>query len=142
MYIRLYLIVSFFVFTGIGCATLCAPAKDAITVSNPWIRPAKATQNTAQYMTLICKDDKLISASCPLAGYVELHDHIDVEGVMKMRPVAYIKVQGQPVDMKPGGQHVMFFKLKKDFNPGDKVPVTLSFEKAGKIDLLVDVGQP
>ena len=114
-----------------------------VSVTSPWIRPAKATQNTALYMKLVCSkgQDRLIKAECEAAEYVELHNNIEENGVMKMRPVQSIGIQ-EPVDLKPGGLHIMLFNLKKELPVGEKIPVSLIFEKAGKIDLLVEVGPP
>jgi copper(I)-binding protein len=53
--------------------------------------------------------------------------------VMKMRAVSAIELPaGKPVDLKPGGYHVMLMDLKKDLKPGDTVPVTLVVEGADK----------
>ncbi|MOA52383.1 hypothetical protein D3C78_1756740 [compost metagenome] len=44
------------------------------------------------------------------------------------------------MELKPGGLHMMFFDVKKPFAEGDKVPVTLIFEKAGKVDIVLSAG--
>lgn len=146
MFLRFCCASVLFVFSSLGIAVEAAPMpKNSISVEKPWIRPAKATQNTALYMTLqngADESDCLIKADCEAAEYIELHNHIHENGIMKMRPVNKIDLQKNPVDMKPGGLHVMLFKLKKDLSDGDKIPVTLIFEKAGKIEVLVTVGKP
>jgi hypothetical protein len=43
------------------------------------------------------------------------------------------------VKFAPGGYHLMLMDLKTQFKQGDKVPVTLEFEKAGKVQLVLDV---
>ena len=41
--------------------------------------------------------------------------------------------------LAPGGYHIMFMELKAQLKQGDKVPVTLQFERAGKVDVTFDV---
>ena len=46
---------------------------------------------------------------------------------------------GATVILQPGGYHVMFMQLKEPFKEGAKVPVTLVFEKAGSVDVVLTV---
>lgn len=87
-------------------------------------------------------DDRLVSITSPLAGAVELHEMSMAGDVMKMRKLdAGIPVPaGQTVELKPGGLHMMFMQVKAPFQAGAMVPVTLVFEKAGKLDLVLRVG--
>ena len=41
--------------------------------------------------------------------------------------------------MKPGGYHVMFMGLKGPLKEGDSFPLSLVFEKAGEIGVMVTV---
>lgn len=86
-------------------------------------------------------DDKLVSATSDVAGRVELHEMAMQGEVMKMRKLddGIAVPAGQTVELKPGGLHFMFFEVKKPFAEGDKVPVTLTFEKAGKVDITLSV---
>ncbi|RWX20771.1 copper chaperone PCu(A)C, partial [Rhizobium leguminosarum] len=43
------------------------------------------------------------------------------------------------VKLEPGNLHLMFQKVKTPFKQGDTVPVTLTFERAGKVDLVLQV---
>ncbi len=62
-------------------------------------------------------------------------------GVMTMRPLdnGLAIEPGKTVKLAPGGYHLMMFDLKAPLKQGDKVPVTLEFEKAGKVTLSLDV---
>ena len=62
-------------------------------------------------------------------------------GVMTMRPLdkGLTIEPGKTVKLAPGGYHLMLFDLKSPLKQGDKVPVTLEFEKAGKVTLSLDV---
>lgn len=88
--------------------------------------------------------DLLVSATSPVAGEVQLHE-MKMEGeVMKMQQLdAGIPVPaGETVTLAPGGLHLMFMQLNQPFVEGESVPVTLTFEKAGTIELMLTVGSP
>ena len=87
-------------------------------------------------------DDRLVSVESPLAGRSEIHEMGMVNDVMKMRKLndGIAIPAGKTVELTPGGLHFMFFNVSKPFAEGDKVPVTLTFEKAGKADVVLDVG--
>jgi periplasmic copper chaperone A len=91
----------------------------------------------AVYVTITNKGkeaDALVSASSDAARTVELHKVIHEGGVMKMRPVQKIALPaGGKIEMKPGGYHFMLMGLKQDLKPGEKVPLTLKFERGGEI---------
>jgi copper(I)-binding protein len=131
------------VLAGAGFAhpTLAADAK--IAVSGVWARatPGNAP-NGAAFMTFDNHgaDDKLLAAEAKVAKSVELHTHIKDGEVMKMRQVMAIEVPaGKPVKMEPGGLHVMFLGLNAPLKEGESFPLTLVFEKAGKVDVTVPV---
>jgi len=85
-------------------------------------------------------DDKLLGASSPVAGAVELHDHIKDGGIMRMRRVEVIPVPaGKKVTLKPGGLHLMLVELKAPLVEGDAFDLTLTFEKAGTIKVSAPV---
>ncbi len=62
-------------------------------------------------------------------------------GVMTMRPLGKgLTIDpGKTVKLTPDGYHLMLFDLKSPLKRGDQVPVTLEFEKAGKVKLSLDV---
>ena len=64
-----------------------------------------------------------------------------VNGTMQMRELAGglpIPADGTAV-LKPGSYHVMLIGLKKPLKEGETFPLTLTFEKAGKITVDVPV---
>lgn len=85
--------------------------------------------------------DKLVGASADGAGKIEVHEMVMNEGVMKMRPVegGLTIDPGKTVKLAPGGLHLMMTDLKSPLKQGDKMPVTLQFEKAGKVAVTLDV---
>ena len=87
-------------------------------------------------------DDRLVSASAPIAARVELHTHLDDgNGVMQMREVEggfAVPAGGRHV-LARGGDHVMFMGLTQGLTDGMRVPLTLVFENAGEITVQVPV---
>jgi copper(I)-binding protein len=81
--------------------------------------------------------DKLISASSPAVESVEIHTMLMEGNVMRMRALESLEIApGETIKMQPGkGLHIMLIGLKQALKAGDKVPVTLVFEKAGKVDV-------
>lgn len=88
------------------------------------------------------EDDKLVSATSAQAGEVQLHEMAMEGDVMKMRQLndGIAIPAGETVELKPGGLHLMFFKVSEPFKEGETVNVTLTFEKAGAVDVALPVG--
>jgi copper(I)-binding protein len=109
-----------------------------VTVVAPW---ARATPGGAKvggaYLELKAapgQGDRLVSATSPAAGTVEIHEHINEGGVMKMRRIDGLAVPGgASVMFKPGGYPLMLMDLKQPLKQGDRVALTLMFEKAGTL---------
>lgn len=84
--------------------------------------------------------DQLVSASSPIAGEVQLHEMAMDGDVMKMRQVKDIVVPaGGAVELKPGGMHLMFMKIKAPLTVGETVSVKLKFAKAGEVEVKMPV---
>jgi periplasmic copper chaperone A len=84
--------------------------------------------------------DRLVSASSPVAGLVEIHEMAMDGGLMKMRAVKGIDLKpGAKVELQPGGYHVMLEDLKQPLKQGEHIPLRLTFEKAGTVEIKVKV---
>jgi periplasmic copper chaperone A len=115
-----------------------------LTIDHPYARATPpGAKSGAAFLTVGNKGttaDKLVDASTPAAKIVEIHEMWMDGGVMKMRAVAGVDVKpGGKAELKPGGYHIMLLDLKAPLKAGDKVPLTLVFEKAGKIQVSVQV---
>ncbi|WXL26761.1 copper chaperone PCu(A)C [Ectopseudomonas mendocina] len=113
-------------------------------IDHPWSRAMPPVASTAAaYFVIHNKGDqadRLIGASTPVAAKAELHEHVHAGGVMKMQQVQDVSLPaGGEVKFGPMGYHVMLFGLKKQAASGEKFPLTLVFEKAGKVDVEVAV---
>ncbi|MBB2751183.1 UNVERIFIED_ORG: hypothetical protein GGI57_001861 [Rhizobium aethiopicum] len=86
-------------------------------------------------------DDRLVSVTSPAAGEVQIHEMVTKDNVMRMRQLkeGIAIAAGQTLKLEPGNLHLMFQKVKTPFKQGDTVPVTLTFEKAGKVELVLQV---
>ena len=86
--------------------------------------------------------DRLIAAATPVAGEVQLHEMKMDGDVMKMAqlPDGIEIPAGATVTLAPGGLHLMFMQLKEPLVEGTRVPVTLTFEKAGTVEVEVEIG--
>nr|WP_312477351.1 copper chaperone PCu(A)C [Achromobacter ruhlandii] len=112
-----------------------ANAEPAVAVDDAWVRATVPTQQaTGAFMRLTSPANaKLVGAKSPAAKVVEVHEMAMQNDVMKMRQVPAIDLPaGTPVDLKPGGYHIMLMGLTHQLNAGDKIPVTLIFENTAK----------
>ena len=116
-----------------------------VQIEKPWARATAPGAKVAGGYMLIRNQgaaDKLLSASSPAAAKVELHVHLNDNGVMKMREVPGYEVPAKgEFELKPGGAHLMFMDIKRPFKEGEKVTVKLKFEKAGEVSAEFHVGR-
>ena len=117
-----------------------------IQVEKPWARATVPGASVAGGYMLIrnqgAAGDRLVAASSPASAKVELHVHINDNGVMKMREVKAYDVPAKgSFELKPGGAHLMFMDIKRPFKEGEKLPVKLKFEKAGEVNAEFHVGR-
>ena len=109
----------------------------ALRIVNPWTRAAGQGMQGGGFLTIrntAAEPDRMISATSPAAGRLELHTHIRDGDVMRMRPVADIPVPANgEVTLQPGGLHLMLIGLTQPMNDGGTIPVTLRFERAGEV---------
>ncbi|WP_076593240.1 copper chaperone PCu(A)C [Herminiimonas arsenitoxidans] len=117
-----------------------------ISVDHPYARATVAGQTSGgAYLTLENKGnsaDTLISAKSPVAASVEIHTmSMTADHVMRMREVGTLEIKAkEKIAMQPGdGYHIMLIGLKSPLKVGDKLPLTLTFKKAGKIETSIFV---
>lgn len=117
----------------------------ALHIDHPYARATAPGQPAAgAYIGLTNNGktaDKLVSATSPVAKTVEIHTMSMEDNVMKMRALENLEVKpGETIKMQPGsGPHIMLMGLQQTLKEGESVPVTLVFEKAGKIEVSVNV---
>lgn len=116
-----------------------------LLVASPWTRAtpggAKIAGGYLKVTNSGTSADRLTGATTASADRVEIHEMSMTDGVMKMRPLAdglTIK-PGETVELKPGGFHMMFMDIKQPLKQGETLKATLTFEKAGKLDVSFNV---
>ena len=120
-------------------------SRNPLAITQAWSRATPGGAKIAGgYLTIENKGaapDRLVSGSGDFAGKVEIHEMAMNNGVMTMRPLDKgLPIEpGKTVKLAPGGYHLMLMDLKTPLKQGDKVPLTLEFEKAGKVTLSLDV---
>ncbi|ABQ36568.1 MULTISPECIES: copper chaperone PCu(A)C [Bradyrhizobium] len=116
-----------------------------LVITQPWSRATPGGAKTgAGYLTIENKGgapDRLVAVSGDVAGRIEVHEMAVNNGVMTMRPLekGLVIEPGKTVALAPGGYHLMLMELKSPLKQGDKLPVTLEFEKAGKVAVTLEV---
>jgi periplasmic copper chaperone A len=116
-----------------------------LVITQAWSRATPGGATIAGgYLTIENKGkaaDRLIGGSADISDKVQLHEMSMNAGVMTMRQLdkGLAIEPGKTVKLAPGGYHLMMLDIKSPLKQGDKVPVTLEFEKAGKVKLSLDV---
>lgn len=116
-----------------------------LLIDHPVIRATPAgAPVSGGYMTIRNtgeQADRLVGGAAGFAGKVEIHEMVMDGDVMTMREIdGGIAIgPGEAVMLMPGGLHVMFMQLSEDLDEGDEHTVTLTFEKAGTVEVDFDV---
>lgn len=140
-----------FLSASVGAALLAlalapaAVAHDGLHVVDPYARVSgPSAVSGAAFMVIENSGpaDRLLSATSDVAERVELHTHkADSNGVMQMLhvPEGFAIPANGAYTLQRGGDHVMFLGLTRSLAHGDTVRVTLTFEKAGSMDVNIPV---
>ena len=119
-----------------------------LEIDRPWSRATpKGAKVAAGYLTIKntgTDPDRLVSVTSPAAGKSEIHEMSMDKGVMKMRPVpGGIEIKpGETVELKPNSFHIMMMGLKKPIERGKPFKASLTFEKAGPVEVEFAVVAP
>lgn len=132
---------------GLMLLVLCACRSGApqIRVEDAWVRIT--LDRGAAYMVIVNEGqvaDVLVGAESPVAGSLSLHKTVMKEGgVVGMEPVSRLEVPaGARVELKPLSLHLMMTEVQGNLVPGQKVLITLQFEKFGQVEVEAEVRQP
>lgn len=120
---------------ALAALALSAGANAQVEAKNVWARATVQGQlGTGAFMTLTAKEPvRLVGAASPVAGVVEIHEMAMEGNVMRMRAVEGLDLAaGKPVELKPGGYHVMLMDLNRTLKAGDRIAVELRFETKDK----------
>lgn len=128
---------------SLGGAALAHDYKaGALKIDHPWSRATPGGAKVGGGYLVIentgSAADKLVAVSAPaIAGRTEMHEMAKTNGVMTMRPLdGGVEIApGAKVEFKPGGYHIMFMELKQPLKQDERVKGTLTFEKAGTVEV-------
>ena len=115
-----------------------------LQIGHPYARSTPPGARTAgAYLSIENKGksaERLVKASSPAAGAVTLHS-MSMDGeIMRMRAIPSIAVApGAVVKLAPGGLHIMLEDIKRPLKKGDKIPMTLHFERAGEVKVELQI---
>lgn len=117
-----------------------------IAIEQPWARATpKGVKTGAAYMGLINRGpstDQLLGATTPVAEKIQFHKQTEEDGVARMRELHAVEIApGAKVTFGPGDMHMMLLRFKQPLLEGQTFPLTLDFEKAGKVDVMVSVAR-
>lgn len=132
---------------AVAASLLAVPAlaHDGVHIADPYARVSGATAQSGAIFMVIenhgSSEDRLIAATSDVAERVELHTHVEDNGVMKMVEVAegFAIPPGGTRVLDRGGDHVMLLGLRRSLAHGDTVPLTLTFARGAVITLDVPV---
>ncbi|MFY3136771.1 copper chaperone PCu(A)C [Achromobacter xylosoxidans] len=123
-----------FALGALALAGAPAMAQDAaLKVEDAWVRATVPNQHaTGVFMRLTSPTAaRLVGVESAAAKHAEVHEMAMQDNVMKMRQVAAIDLPaGKPVELKPGGYHVMLIDLARQISVGDPVALTLLVQDA------------
>jgi periplasmic copper chaperone A len=116
-------------------AAIPARAERTIDVHDPWIRHMTGDRPMAGYLVIENRgreDRSLVGASSAAFGAVHIHETVEADGAMSMRPVESIAVPaGGRVELRPGGYHLMLMQKRNELEVGDEVAIILEFADGG-----------
>ena len=117
-----------------------------IHVDQAWARATPGVAKTgAIYLTVSnngAAPDRLMAIGTPAADKAELHEMKIENGVMEMRPVPALAIApGQNLVLEPSGYHIMLIGLKAPLKEGNTVPLTLTFEHAGSLQVTASIAK-
>lgn len=118
----------------------------AVQVADALCRPTPVgRQTTGCYLTLTAAAaDRLMSVTSPVAGRAQVHESRMESNMMMMHQLedGLPLPAGQPVELKPGGHHIMLLGVAEPLRTGDTVALTLTFASAPPVEIAAAVGQP
>lgn len=125
-----------------------AVAQGGLEFRRPWIRPdSRNPMQAGGYVIILNKAgerDRLLAATSPMAESVEIHAIRVVGGGILMQPLpeGLMLPPDVTISLRPRGYHLLLKGLQAPLAVGSRVPATLSFERAGSVDVTFVVEEP
>ncbi|WP_101787496.1 copper chaperone PCu(A)C [Nonomuraea indica] len=115
-----------------------ASAGAALTITDPWVKTVKKGM-TAAFGTLVNDTDAdiaVVAGTSPLSPKVELHEVVEADGKMVMRPKegGFVVPARGTHELKPGGDHIMLMGVTGEVQPGARIPFTLTVKDGAPLE--------
>ena len=125
---------------GVGSAFAEDYTLKNLRIDHPYARPTPpgATIGAVYFAieNLGGESDRLVRVATPVARAGEIHSMTMDGNLMRMRQIAALDIPAHAtVTFNPGGYHVMLVDLKWPLAAGEMIPLSLTFEKAGTIEI-------
>ncbi|WP_347587931.1 copper chaperone PCu(A)C [Acrocarpospora sp. B8E8] len=113
-----------------------APAP-TLSIVDPWVKTTKEGM-TAAFGTLVNDTDAdvvVVSGASPLSPKIELHEVVDNDGKMIMRPKegGFTIPARSSHQLQPGGDHIMLMGVTEEVKPGAQIEFTLTLKDGGTV---------
>lgn len=130
-----------------GVLTALFYRSGGLSVTGAWARASQAGENSAVYFVIDNRspeNDVLVGAACDAAMMTQVHQtSIDASGKASMNEQKSVPAAAfRQTSFEPGGLHVMLMDLKQPLAAGEMLPLTLTFEKAGQVQIEAQVREP
>ena len=127
---------------GLSAVTLSADHQ--IHVMKVWARATVPTANVGATYFVVQnhghETDTLITVESPVARKAEMHTSVMQGDLMSMEKLESVEITPHsPLVFEPGGHHVMLMGLDKPLVEGESFPLTLVFDRAGRVEVMVAI---
>ncbi|MBE0686264.1 MAG: copper chaperone PCu(A)C [Anaerolineaceae bacterium] len=140
---RKIIIINLLILVTLSSCSNLSVKENGIIIENAWARPALQGNPSAVYFRIENNQketEKLITVTSQVAEFNEIHLSSIVDGTMKMMEQEFVEIEpDQVLEFKPMSYHVMLVNLKKDLKLGDQFEISLTFEKFGEKNIIVEV---
>lgn len=130
--------------SGAAAGALAPDNAPNVSVIEPVVKlPAVPGNPGALYFTIqqtAGKENTLVAVHVDGAERAEMHETKTENGVTSMEPVTSVTFsEDKPAEFKPGGYHVMLFKIANTVKAGSTVEVTFTLANGDKVSTFAKV---
>ena len=122
-------------------STAKATSKSPLTLSDGWAKAADKGMSASFGMVKnpTAKAIRIVGVTSPYSGVMQLHEVVEKDGsmVMQQKSGGFVIPAGGMLELKPGGNHLMFMDLKKPIKAGTMVPLMLITADGGLLTVKV-----
>ncbi len=140
---KFFIFINILIFINLVSCSNLSTKEIGINIEKAWARPALQGNPSAVYLKIennLQETEKLISVTSQVAELNEIHLSSMVDGTMKMMKQEFVEIEpNQVLEFKPMSYHIMLINLKQDLKVGDQFEISLTFEKSGEKNIIVEV---